>query len=345
MQAQGNVRLSIMGAGLIGVWVGGMMAAAGIPVVLIGRARLVDKVATHGLHLTDIDGADARLSAAQIAIATDASPAAASDVVIVTVKSADTAAAAADLSPHLAPGTCVVSLQNGVGNAEALAETLPQARVFAAMVPYNVAEPTPGHYHRGTGGAIILDADPALNALAAQMQAARLAVRRSDDMQGVLWGKLVINLNNAVNALSGKPLAAQLAERDYRRCWALCAREALDLLKQAGITPAQVLAIPAERLVTLLPLPDWIYRRIMARQNTRVDPRARSSMAEDLAAGRATEIAYLNGAVVALAQRLGQSAPINARMIALVRQAEAGAPPIAARDLYDALRSAARSSA
>jgi 2-dehydropantoate 2-reductase len=342
MTESDRLSVAVMGAGLIGCYVGGCLAAGGAQVTLIGRPGYLDPIRDYGLRLTDFAGRDLQLSANELMLSTDAATAADADVVMVTVKSDATADAARSLAPHLKPGTPVFSLQNGVDNAAAIAAALPQARAFAGMVPFNVAERGPGHFHQGTGSAIVADADPALDPLADALAAGGLEVRRAADMAGVLWGKLLVNLNNAINALSGVPLAVQLSQRDYRRAWALSLKEGLTVVKAAGIAPASVLPIPIERMPLLMSLPNVLYRRIMARQKTKVDRHARSSMADDLARGRKTEVDHLNGAIVRLAARLGRTAPVNARVVELVRAAEAGAPPLSARDLLTALREARR---
>lgn len=335
-------RIAVMGAGLIGCYVGGALAAAGAEVRLIGRTTYIDMLRAHGIRITDFAGRDQHVGPDALTLSLSPAAAADCDVVLVTVKSDATADAAQQLSPFVAPRTVVLSLQNGIDNADTIAAALPQARVFAGMVPFNVAERAPGHFHQGTGSAIYTDADPALDPLAAVFAAAGLPLARSGDMRGVLWGKLLVNLNNAMNALSGVPLAVQLSQRNYRRAWALAIREGLALVNAAGITPASVLPLPIQRLPFLMSLPNFLYRRIMARQKTKVDRHARSSMADDLAKGRKTEVDHLNGAVVRLAAELGRTAPVNARIVALVRAAEAGAPPIPADALYAILKAAAR---
>ena len=98
------------------------------------------------------------------------------------------------------------------------------------------------------------------------------------------------------------------------------------MLRAAGIRPAKVARVGPSLLPTLLRLPDALFTRVAAAM-LRIDPQARSSMWEDLQAGRRTEVDYLNGAVVTLAQSLGLSATANQRMVALVRAAEAGTQP------------------
>jgi 2-dehydropantoate 2-reductase len=329
-------RVAVFGAGLIGAYVGGRLAAAGAEVTLIGRQRLVEETAAHGLKLSDMHGYEASVPGVHVATAPEA--AADADLVLVAVKSMATGEAGEALRPQLKSGTPVLSLQNGVSNAERLAAALPGVRVLAGMVPFNVAKVAPGHYHQGTGS--LIAADPAMKPFAALFAKAGLPLALQDDMLAVMWGKLVINLNNAVNALSGLTLRQQLAQRDYRRCVALSQFEALRLLRRVGIRPAKVLAVPTWAVPIVFALPDRLYRRVMARNKTTVDKHARSSMADDLAQGRLTEVDYLNGEVAALAARLGRRAPVNSRIVELVRAAEAGAAPWPADRLLAELRRA-----
>ncbi len=192
-----------------------------------------------------------------------------------------------------------MSLQNGVRNARVLAEGLPKHAVVAGMVPFNVVRPAPSHFHRATEGILMFGPCPPL---ASACVAAGLAAQQRDDMPEVLWGKLLINLGNAVNALCGLPLVEQLSQRAYRRCLAACQREALDLLAAAGERAAKLTPVPPAWMPRLLGLPDAIFRPL-ARRMVAVDANARSSMcADDLEHGRATEIDYLQGEIVALAE-------------------------------------------
>jgi len=133
----------------------------------------------------------------------------------------------------------------------------------------------------------------------------------------------VMNLNNAINALSGKPLAEELGDRTYRRCLAAAMHEALDVLARANQPVAKLTVLPPRWMARMLPLPDALFRRL-ARRVVAVDPHARSSMADDFASNRATEIDYIQGAVTDLATRLGTTAPVNAKLVELVHAAERG---------------------
>ncbi|HEY6038352.1 MAG TPA: 2-dehydropantoate 2-reductase [Kofleriaceae bacterium] len=327
------MKIAVLGAGAIGCWVGGRLAASGEDVTLIGRPRVLDEL-RDGLTVTELGE---RSWTARPVLATEASATRDAGVVLVTVKSAATAAAGAELAA-IQSEAIVISLQNGVHNAEVLRAALPGRVVLAGMVGYNVARVAPGRYHRGTSGEILVEAHPALEPFLLACKKAELACEARADMPAVQWGKLVMNLNNAINALSGKPLFEELSDRDFRRCLAAAQREALDVLAAANQPVAKLLALPPRWVARILPMPDWAFRRI-ANRVAAVDPQARSSMQDDFRQGRPTEIAYLQGEIVALAAQHGRTAPINAKLVALVRAAEGGGKrDFTGRELWAAVR-------
>ena len=313
----GRAPVLVMGAGSIGCYLGGCLQAAGVPVVFVGRPRVLAALRDHGLTLTDLDGRRQRLDSSALSLHESVPPDLAPVLVLLAVKSGATAEAAAQLGAALPAGTAVVSMQNGLSNTATAQAAAPALRVLAGMVPFNIAELGPGHYHRGTAGELAAQDDAVLRTQLADFRRAGLTLQLHADLRAVQWGKLLLNLNNPVNALSGLPLRAQLMDRGYRLCLAALQTEALGVLRAAGIQPAQVGALPPQRIPPLLRLPTPLFRLIAARM-LRIDPQARSSMADDLAQGRTTEIAALCGEVVRLAEMHGQGAALNARMVALV---------------------------
>ncbi len=307
----------VMGAGAIGCYLGGSLQAAGVPVVFVGRARVLGALREHGLTLTDLDQRHAHLAPALLDLHERVPAGLAPALVLFAVKSGATASAAALLADAVPAGTTVLSMQNGVGNAALARTAAPALHWLAGMVPFNVAELGPGRFHRGTSGVLAAQDDPVLRAHVADFKRAGLPLQLHADLRAVQWGKLLLNLNNPVNALSGQPLRAQLMERGYRQCLAALQAEALQVLGAAGIAPAQLAAVPPRHVPTLLRLPTWLFRVIAGRM-LRIDANARSSMAEDLALGRPTEIDALCGEVVRLAAAQGRDAPVNARMVALL---------------------------
>lgn len=320
-------RIVIAGAGSIGCFVGGQLAAAGRDVVLLARARIAEEIAAHGLTLTDYAAAPVNLAPRALRVETDTAHAlAGADIVLVTVKSGATAEMGALIGAHAPRHALVVSLQNGVGNAGSLRSAVAERRVLGGMVPFNVVQRGEGRFHRGTSGEIAIEAGAP--GLAERLRTPGLPVREVADIRGVLWGKLLVNLNNALNALSGLPLKEQLENRAWRLLVAEQMTEALAALAAAGIAPHAATPAPPWLLPHVLSLPDPLFR-VIARRMLTIDPLARSSMWEDLERRRPTEIDALQGEVVALAARLGRSAQLNDRVRALVKAAEAagaGAP-------------------
>ncbi len=308
--------VAVMGAGSVGCYVGGRLQAAGAHVHFIGRPRVLAALRGHGLTLTDLHGGQVMLPAAQLHL--HDSPAGLSPaLVLLCVKSGATAEAAAALAGHIQPGTPVVSLQNGVANAQAAAQVAPALHWLPGMVPFNVVELGPGQVHRGTFGELAVKDDAALRPWLPLFKAAGLPLTCFADLAPVQWGKLLLNLNNPVNALSGLPLRAELLDRDCRRVLAALQDEALAALQAAGITPAKLTPLPPAKLPMLLRMPTPLFRVAAARM-LKIDEKARSSMADDLALGRPTEVDAICGAVIRLAQQHGLQAPRNARMVDLL---------------------------
>jgi 2-dehydropantoate 2-reductase len=311
----------VMGAGAVGCWIGGCLQAAGVPVTFVGRPRVLTALRAHGLKLTDLEGGARHLPAGVLDLRGSVDGIPAPSLVLLCVKSGATASAAAELARAMPPGTLVVSMQNGVSNTATAQAAAPALTVQAGMVPFNIAELAPGHYHRGTGatGAALAVQDHALlRPWQTRFAAAGVPLQLHADLVPLQWGKLLLNLNNAVNALSGLPLRAQLLQRDYRICMAALIDEALAALRAAGIAPAKLTPLPPAALPTALRLPTALFRVLAARM-LRIDAKARTSMADDLAHGRATEIDALCGEVVRLARRHGTAAAANERISELVR--------------------------
>ncbi len=325
----------VAGAGSIGCFVGGMLAGGGCPVGLLARPRVVADIERHDLRVSSFEGADLRIPASRLILATDASVLAGAAIVLVTVKSADTAAMADDIARHAPADAVVVSLQNGVGNVAVLRERLQGWQVLSGMVPFNVIALGEGRYRRATSGDIAIEPDQANTA--ARLTVDGLTIHATDNMPGVQWGKLLLNLNNALNALSGLPLREQLAQRSWRRLFADHMSEALRTMKAEGISPVASTGVPPTVTPYLLRLPDALFQ-ILARRTMQIDPMARSSMWEDLQHGRRTEIDYLQGVIVALAERHRIDVPLTRRIVDLVKAAEQtgeGSPGLSPAQIRD----------
>ena len=315
-----NRPIGVAGAGSIGCFVGGMLASSGRRVALLVRPRVIEEIRRNGLRLTSFEGTEQQVAPSALTLSEDPSIFNDASVVLVTVKSADTAEIADILARHAPADAVIVSLQNGVGNVSLLRERLPGRRVLAGMVPFNVITLGSGRFHRATSGDIVLEQDDA--GTAGQLSVPGLKMRTTTDMTGVQWGKLLFNLNNALNALADLPLRRQLAQRPWRRLFADQMAEGLAAIKAEGIRPVSSTPIPASWTPALLRLPDPVFGILLGRA-MKIDPEARSSMWEDLQRGRRTEIDYLQGLITEIADRHGLQVPLSRRIVALIRGAEA----------------------
>jgi 2-dehydropantoate 2-reductase len=339
------VKVGIVGAGAIGCYVGGRLRACGGNVVFFGRPRVRTELETNGLDLQDGagNGATLRVEPAQVDFVTEVAGLAACDVLLVCVKSAQSAEVAADLNGKVRDDALVVSMQNGLGNAETLRKQLPRHTVLGGIVGFNVVSSQAGAFRRATTGPLVIEAtaDVRVDVLARALRAADLETEVVPDIRAKQWSKLVMNLNNAVSALTGAPTQQLIFDASYRRIVRAVTVEALDLIKRAGHVPSKVGPLPVQLFPFLLGLPSALLR-IVARAQVKIDPSARSSMWEDLTRGRLTEVDYLNGEIVRLAASIGAKAPINQRIIELVRDAERaakGPPNMSADALWQAIRS------
>lgn len=316
------MKIGIYGAGSIGCYIGGRMVAAGHQVTFYCRERSYQKLSQNGLELSDLNGYHHKLTPDQLRLTTNLAEVLDTDLVMICVKSAATEQVASEIrSCDTLNKPSLISFQNGVSNVPRLKKMLPEWEIMEGMVPFNVAELKPSHFHQGSDGTLMIKKFVESNQLKIVLDAAKLQVEFRDDMLEVQWAKVLFNLNNSINALSGLTLRNQLTNRMYRKCLAQAQLETLRILKQANIQPAQLTPVPANIIPHILQLPNWLFK-LISRKMLAIDPLARSSMQDDLNLGRTTEVDWINGEVVRLANTLGGNAPINSYFIEQIKLAE-----------------------
>ncbi len=308
-------RVAVMGAGAVGSYFGGMLARAGAPVTLIGRRTHVEAIARDALFIDSIHFQE------RIAVAASTQPDAARDagLVLFCVKTLDTEAAARLLAPHLVPGALLLSLQNGVDNAERI-RAAASTEAVPAVVYVAASLPTPGRVkHAGRGDLVI--GRPGRNStgsraggddlerVAATFARAGVPCRVSENIEGELWAKLVWNCaGNAVTALA-RASYGQVARNEHSlQVLLAAAREVLEVARAAGVQ---------------LPPMDLVGAGLKLAQELGA---ATSSTAQDLARGRRTEIDALNGFVARRGAELGVPTPVNHTLYALVKLLEENLP-------------------
>lgn len=339
-----ELRIGVMGAGSVGCYVGAhLLGAQSADVTLVGRERTQGEIARFGLHARGVEG-DVSVPAEGVRYETDPAALADHDVVLLSVKSAQTAEVGEQLRGIVRADTSIVSLQNGLRNPETLRDVMPEHEIVPAIVGFNVVSTGAGVFHSGMSGPLMVERrdGETFARLEAALRATKLPIQVMDDIAPEQWTKLLVNLNNAISALSSAPTRDLLLTPGYRKLVASVVEEGLGVLRAAGIAPARLRGVPVGWMPTVLRLPTPLVR-LVTRAQMKVDPKARSSMWEDLTKGRLTEVDYLNGEIVRLAERTDVDAPLNRRIVELVHEAErsrAGSPRLSPDDLWAAMHAA-----
>jgi 2-dehydropantoate 2-reductase len=289
-----------MGAGAVGCYYGGMLARAGHEVTLIGRERHVQAIQRAGLRFeTKAHDEHVRLQAS-----TEPQAVRGAELVLFCVKSQDTEAAGKALAPHLAREAAILSLQNGVDNAERLAGVLGR-EVIPGVVYVAVEMAGPGHVRHHGRSELAIGGSVASEAIAAVFRAAGVPIEISDNVAGVLWAKLIVNCAyNALSAITQLPYGRLVGGAGIPAVMRDIVDECLAVAHAAGVQVAGDMHKAAERIAQTM-------------------PGQYSSTAQDLARGKKTEIDYLNGIVVRKGEALGIPTPVNRVLLALVKLLEA----------------------
>lgn len=316
------MNIVILGAGSIGCYLGAALHHAGLQPTLIGRSRMMKTIAqTNGLQITDLNGQS--YCAPDIRYTDQPEALAEADLIILTVKCLSMPEAAQQLHEFAPPNTPIVCLQNGLDSHRALLNQNPELNLVQGIVAFNVAQQSNAGFHRGTDGAIHIQQHSALEPLCDAFNHQGIPCQLETDIESVIWGKLLLNLNNAINAIADIPLKTQIEQRPFRQVLGLSMRELLAVARQLQIQPARMTPLPSHWLPTLIQSPNWLFTRV-ARKMLAIDPKARSSMWEDLQHSRKTEVDYLNGAIAQRGAELGIATPVNQLLTDWVHAIERG---------------------
>jgi 2-dehydropantoate 2-reductase len=293
------MKIAVMGAGAVGCYYGFKLARAGHDVVLIGRPQHVEAIERQGLRL-ETQTFDERVS---VSASTDASAVQGAQLVLFCVKSTDTESGAAAIKPHLSPDALVLSLQNGVENADRLRALLTR-EVIAAAVYVGTEMAAPGHVRHHGRGDLVIERSKASDDVAHALIAGGVPTDISDNVRGVLWAKLITNC--AYNALSA------ITQLPYGR-----------LVQGEGVTAVlrdlvdECVAVAKVDGVTLPGDVDAAVRKIAETAAGQY-----SSTAQDLARAKRSEIDHLNGFIVRRGEALGVATPANRLLHAIVKLIE-----------------------
>ena len=315
------MQVAIFGAGSTGCYLGGLLQLGGCQVSLICRQRICDSIVdAGGITLTDYTGQNEKvMPSALLTKLTDEK----FEAVFVMLKCHQLEAALSDLQKLAENGAELFFMQNGLGSLDLIREHLPQEKVKQGITPFNVLSLENARFHRGTEGTLLFHNTPISELFTKHLKAIGFSCELYVDMQSVIYGKLLLNLNNALNAIANQPIKTQLENHKLRQVYASAQSEWLAVAKMEGVELAQFTSVKPSWMPTILRLPNWIFLHL-AKTMLDIDPHARSSMWEDIQIGRKTEIEFLNEAVAKRAETLGIEAPTNRKISYLIGRLEQG---------------------
>jgi len=301
------MKIAVMGAGAMGSLFGGLLAEAGEDVTLIDVWKEhVDALNARGLRITGISGD----RAIEVNSTTDPGKVGSVDLVIIFVKSYDTAEAARDALPMASDETVFLSLQNGLGNIDKTAEAAGKHRIIRGVTAQGSTMMGPGEiYHAGQGPTVIGELDETsterVERIAKAFNHAGIHTEISSNIMGAIWSKVLVNVGiNPITALTGLRNGELLDHQEIRQVMKRAVEEAMMVAQSLGIE--MELDNPVEK----------VYKVAEATAANR------SSMLQDVERGRKTEIDALNGAIVELGRRIGVDTPVNATLVAAVKGLE-----------------------
>jgi 2-dehydropantoate 2-reductase len=314
------MKYAVIGLGAVGSIVGGLLAKSGENVVLIGRKNQVDIINQNGIRISGIDGS---LLIENVHASSDLSSLEDVDLIIICVKSYDTQNLANNLKQHVKESALILSLQNGVKNSSVL-NKITGNKAISGVVLFNALYSKPGEVTLTIRGGLLIENETsfseAIEGLINSFKIEGLSSKSAESIEGFQWSKLIVNLQNAVTALTGQTIKESIIDPNSRSILIATMKEGMYVLERSGISIKTLPDMDPKRIINRLssynPILLRIGSKLMRLQN------ARTSMWQSLSRGKPTEIDYINGEIVNLARMNNLKAPINTKLVELVKKAE-----------------------
>ena len=290
------MRIAIVGAGGVGGYFGGRLAAAGSDVRFLARGAHLDALRTRGLTLHSFRG-DLHLPAVTASDNPDEiGPA---DIVLFTVKLYDAEAATRLLAPLIGPETAVIPLQNGVDGVEIVSRAVGREHTAGGTVYVAAVVSEPGAIRHSAldhlfFGELDGTRSPRLQRLLDACTPAGFEVTLSENIQIDIWTKFVrLSVFSGMTAVTRCAIGRIVADPDLFEMLRTAARETMAVARAKGVG-----------------LPDHVIDDI-DRAYRGLPPHMKSSMLEDLERGRRLELPWLSGAVVRIGREVGVPTPTH----------------------------------
>ena len=334
-------KIAVIGGGAIGCVMAGYLAREGEGMVLVGRKDQVSVISEHGLTIEGVRGKQNVPVKAVERLEEEV------DCAILAVKTQDLESVLAQHKLHLLSAP-VVTIQNGVRGDTIVSRQMDAQRIISSIVMFGATYLNPGKVVHNFEGDLILGnylggSDDRVDEIARVLRKS-FSVVVTEDIVGMKWLKLFINLNNCLPALLGKSMQETFADLTMSGIAVSLLREGLQLVDRGGITLQSLPTYPEERLRQLASLPleeaSALYSRIMTGLS---DEPLYGSILQSIRRDKTSEIDFINGEFVLLAKELGCAAPLNEKMVEMVHRVESGKQFFSVEEVVGEMKKGVRS--
>jgi len=314
------MKYAVIGLGAVGNIVGGILKKSENNVVLIGKENQVDIINKNGIKINGINGS---LSIENPNASSDLSYLKDVDFIIICVKSYDTQNLANQIKQHIKKTALILSLQNGVKNSNII-HKITGNKVISGVVLFNALFLKPGESTLAIRGGLLIEDEKsnseAIEDLINCFNMRGLTSKSVKNIEGFQYSKLIVNLQNAVTALTGQTIKESIIDSNSRSVLIATMKEGLYILEKSGISIESLPDMDPKKIIKRLSSYNSIFLRIGSKILKLKN--ARTSMWQSLSRGKSTEIDYINGEIVSLARKNNLKAPINEKLVELLKEAE-----------------------
>jgi 2-dehydropantoate 2-reductase len=314
------MKICVIGAGAIGGLISAYFKKAGRDIFIVAKPEQIDAIKTNGLKIQGIRGdinvdIEAKEKLSQNV-----------DLVILAVKTQDIEEAIEENKPFIT-NTKILTMQNGIKAEEILTRYVEEENIFSSIVMFGATYLQPAKIVHNFEGDLIIgkfsDQDKGFLNLIKEETQNSFETKIVDNIKGMKWTKLFINMNNCLPAILGKSIQETFQDLDVSGISINLWKEAKGIIDRLDIKLENLPAFPVERITGLLNMPQEkaasIYSGIMTGLSK--EP-LYGSILQSIKRGRDSEIDYINGEIVNLAHNNNLKAPLNEKMVSMVHQVE-----------------------
>ncbi|MBI4563593.1 MAG: 2-dehydropantoate 2-reductase [Planctomycetes bacterium] len=290
------MRIVIVGTGAVGGYFGARFAHAGEDVFFLARGPHLEAMQARGLRIESVNGP----FTVAVKASSDPKDAGKADLLVVCVKTYDTRSACEPCRAIVRTDTTVLTIQNGLGNAERLAEIFPGSLIVPGVAYVATEVVAPGVIRHDAAGRLVIGSSPRSEAIKAAFDRAGAACEIAETIEQAVWEKLLGNaVMNVFAAADGCELGDLLVEPRRET-----AEQAID----------ELTAVAAAQGIVVRPS-----ARERAWRFCEQYPRFKTSTQQDVLRGRPTEVEAFNGEIIRLGRKLGVPTPTHEMLYAKLR--------------------------